>query len=515
MKKRAICLSRVSTQQQELESQTAQIIAAAKADGYDDIIVIENKESAVKKDEAHLLGIVEMKQYIEDGGIDAVYCFEISRLSRKPRDLYAIRDYLLDHGVQLVVLTPYFKLLDANGMLDATASVVFALFGSFAEQENVLRTERCKRGKRKKIEAGLFSGGKCPMGYDRDKNDRFIIKPDEAEAVRRIFMDYLAGKSKLAIARDLRSEGYLQNFQTAQYAHTHINNVLHNADYTGLHGRPAIISRETFERVQERLNQPRAVKRKVYRVALAASKMINPKSKCPKNKYYVNTRACTYYCILDKEETRKKFISLRGLDAYLWYAIKQEYAKVRENDDETRTLRYRAAMIEKRVRHMQIEIAKCDDKVDKVEERLIMGKINDTKAHAMEVKIEADKRRMMAELEELQREFDVIVESQFKIENPDKLGDEGRMNLASRLIEHIELVPVSEHRGALKWYCKIFWSSGRVENTTIDSYHWKYYDEAGNEIPVGHYRGKDIDEIERAHIARTKSYPRHKNKVAV
>ena len=55
------------------------------------------------------------------------------------------------------------------------------------------------------------------MGLSRDKDDNFVIGSD-AEVVKRIFREYAAGKSKLAIARDLRSEGYLQNFQTAQYA---------------------------------------------------------------------------------------------------------------------------------------------------------------------------------------------------------------------------------------------------------------------------------------------------------
>ena len=115
--KKCICLSRVSTAMQELESQTEKIISQAISDGYDknDIIIIENKESAVKNDEAHLLGITTMKEYIENGGIGCVYCHELSRLSRRPRDLYIIRDYLIEHGVQLVVINPFFKLLDNEG----------------------------------------------------------------------------------------------------------------------------------------------------------------------------------------------------------------------------------------------------------------------------------------------------------------------------------------------------------------------------------------------------------------
>ena len=95
--KKCILLSRVSTQQQTLEQQTNELLKFAKNRGYNDnsIIVIEDKESAIKLDEEHRQGLIKMKEYIaEDKNINCVICYEISRISRQQKVLFSIRDYL-------------------------------------------------------------------------------------------------------------------------------------------------------------------------------------------------------------------------------------------------------------------------------------------------------------------------------------------------------------------------------------------------------------------------------------
>ena len=64
---KAILLVRVSTLSQTYEQQTKDLVSVAVKDGYSekDLIIIENKESAIKNDEEHRLGLVEMKERIE------------------------------------------------------------------------------------------------------------------------------------------------------------------------------------------------------------------------------------------------------------------------------------------------------------------------------------------------------------------------------------------------------------------------------------------------------------------
>lgn len=123
--KKCILLSRVSTQQQTLEQQTNELLKFAKNRGYNDnsIIVIEDKESAIKLDEEHRQGLIKMKEYIaEDKNINCVICYEISRISRQQKVLFSIRDYLKERKIQLVILKPYMELLDVKGEITPTAN---------------------------------------------------------------------------------------------------------------------------------------------------------------------------------------------------------------------------------------------------------------------------------------------------------------------------------------------------------------------------------------------------------
>ena len=82
----------------------------------------------MKLDEFERAGLNKLKQYIsEDKDIDCVYCYEVSRISRRTNVVYSIRDYLLSNKINLIVLNPYFKLLKDDGTMSETASFVFGL----------------------------------------------------------------------------------------------------------------------------------------------------------------------------------------------------------------------------------------------------------------------------------------------------------------------------------------------------------------------------------------------------
>ena len=104
---RAIILSRVSTQQQDLTQQTDEVLREVHKDGFsdDNIIIIEDKESAIKLSEEERRGLNRMKCEInEDPNIKCVYIYELSRLSRRQLVLFSIRDYLVERNIQLICL---------------------------------------------------------------------------------------------------------------------------------------------------------------------------------------------------------------------------------------------------------------------------------------------------------------------------------------------------------------------------------------------------------------------------
>ena len=212
--KKAVLFVRVSTEKQTLESQIEALKRTAFIDGYSDsdLIVIAKKESGVKLKESEREGLNELKSVIIENDVDCVYIFELSRLSRDPMTLYSGRDKIFkDNKVQLKCLKPTFSLLEEpeRTKFDAMGSLVFSIFGCFAEQEVVEKKERFHRGKAQKAIEGKYSGGTVPYGYeiDANKDNLLVINHDEADIIHTIFDLYEAGYSLSRISQELRERG--------------------------------------------------------------------------------------------------------------------------------------------------------------------------------------------------------------------------------------------------------------------------------------------------------------------
>lgn len=273
LKMKGIALIRVSTDSQDLKQQSEVVINEMIRDGYtnDNIILIEDKESGVLLSEEERQGLTKMKSYIEsDNEINAVYVFELSRLSRKPEVLYSIRNYLVEHKIQLVVLKPSIKLFE-DGRINETANMMFAIFAGMAEQEGYLRKERMSRGKRKTVREGKWTGGRLLLGYTVDSNNTLIIDEANAIIVRNIFNRYAMGNisvRKLAIEMLQTGELIFDNYQDAA---SRVHAILTNVSYTGAPiGKlnikyPPIIDKELFDKVahllEDRKTQPKTIRK--------------------------------------------------------------------------------------------------------------------------------------------------------------------------------------------------------------------------------------------------------------
>ena len=91
--------------QQDLKQQTEEILNEVYKDGFkkEDIILIEDKESAIKLSEEERRGLNKLKECIyADNNISTVYIYELSRLSRRQLVLFSVRDFLIKNGIQLI-----------------------------------------------------------------------------------------------------------------------------------------------------------------------------------------------------------------------------------------------------------------------------------------------------------------------------------------------------------------------------------------------------------------------------
>lgn len=382
---KAIILSRVSTYHQDLSQQTELVLAEALKDGFsrDNVIIIEDKESAVKLSEEERNGLNQMKRFIEIGNISTVYTYEISRISRQPAMLYNIRDYLIEHHVQLIVLNPYMRMLNDDGTLSTMANILFSVFSGLSENECYLRKLRCQRGIDKKRELGLYFGGRRPFGYNII-NKKLEINEEEANIIKRIFNDYvIKNKSLRAIASELVDEGlYDKRLST----HRTVLNIIDKNYYCGDKHHPQIISTELFDAAQAKRSNK--VYYKKYNDALCKGILFD------KNSGYrliANNAGNQYYVKNDKvaKEVNNVSVSFKIVDPIVagvateWYNM----ISVSKQDEMIMTINNEIIRQQNIISNMEKNITDNQDKIDRIEERYVDGKITKERADMMERKV--------------------------------------------------------------------------------------------------------------------------------
>lgn len=377
---KAILLVRVSTQHQDLTSQTEKVRAEAIKDGYstNDIIILEDKESAIKLSEEERNGLNRMKEHIEKGYVDCVYTYEVSRISRQPAMLYNIRDYLIEHHVQLIILNPYMKMLDDEGNLSPTANVFFSIFTGLAENEMYLKNQRIARGFERKRKSLEHAGGQIPYGYTLDKNHHYIINEDEAIIVRRIYEEYADGKSLKYIAKQLQSEGYKANINIHSLVRMMFR-MLHKDYYAGDWKHPAIVSKYIYDNVQTRADDNRTYYGENTRTALLKGIMYSVASGHMmgarfKTNQYICNRTRNNSCKMSTAD-----IIVLGV-AKEWHNIIHKYRR----SEYVKIVKSKIEQCNRIISQQEKNITDNQNTIDRIEERYIYGKISKERADALE-----------------------------------------------------------------------------------------------------------------------------------
>ena len=142
--KKAIIFARVSTEAQDYTEQVNRMTAVAMADGYtkSNLVVISNKESAIKLSEDEREGLQQLQSAIAaDSAINAVYVFEISRLSRRMDVISSVVQWLTDSHIQLVCDTPNVRLFKRDGSVSFGDQMMIYLMDVMAAQEMKIKRE--------------------------------------------------------------------------------------------------------------------------------------------------------------------------------------------------------------------------------------------------------------------------------------------------------------------------------------------------------------------------------------
>ena len=139
----------------------------------------------------------------EAGRIDIILTKSIQRFARNTVDLLNTVRRLKDLGIEVRFEKENINSLGGDGELMLT------ILASFAQEESRSISENCKWGIRKRFRSGeIGAANKHILGYRYDDDlERYVIIPEEAETVRRMFRLYLEGKSLQAICDDLNGAG--------------------------------------------------------------------------------------------------------------------------------------------------------------------------------------------------------------------------------------------------------------------------------------------------------------------
>ena len=211
--------------------------------------------------------------------LDKILVKSIARFARNTVDaLNCIRE-LKELGISVYFENENIDTLSPGG------EVLITILAAMAEQESRTISTNVKWAYQKKFQNGdIQVNYKRFLGYTRDENHNFVIVPEQAEIVKRIYREYMYGYSASNIARRLTDDGYSTPSGKTTWCSSVIMSILKNEKYYGglilgktykpdvlskkryknkgqaeryyiENSHPAIISKEEFDMVQNEIKR--------------------------------------------------------------------------------------------------------------------------------------------------------------------------------------------------------------------------------------------------------------------
>ncbi len=410
---KAICFSRVSSEHQDLVQQSDEVLDEAMRYGFkkEECIFIEYKESAIKLDEEERAGLNDLKANINRyDTITTVFVYELSRISRKAKVVYSIRDFLLERNIQLVCIKPHFELLDRKtGKMSELALMVFGVFVGLAESEMTLKKARMRRGVQKKKELGMHAGGQVMFGYKTIRTEnghKYIIDEAEATIVKRIFNDYVNNKKSMRLlTRDLQEEGYFKGIKFLT-AVQEVYDILHREHYCGrVKGRPAIISEQLYDRSVEKRASSMLKVNHTSNMALLKGLLRDA------NTGLLLSSNMAGKCYYSKRE-KGVSVGMHIIEPIIW-DIAVELHKKYTTLDKDQILKSIESKIQYNMRKQKTisdKLIELQKQRDFIEERLIKGRLSESKAEQMHLDLDKEEKENKQRMTELNNEYEELMQ---------------------------------------------------------------------------------------------------------
>ncbi len=231
-------------------------------------------------------GFMKMIEDCRKGKIDMIVTKSVSRFSRNNLDCLMYVRELKQLGIPII--------FEKEGIntIQVSSELLLTLFGALSQAESESISMNVKLGIRQSLKNGnVRFSYKTFLGYRKGADGQPEIVPEQADIVRRIYNDFLAGATYLEIAKRLTDENVPTMGGGNRWFSERIKSILKNEKYKGdallqktyitdpiskrvkknngelpmyyvENSHPAIIERRIFDRVQEEIAR-RAGKKKV------------------------------------------------------------------------------------------------------------------------------------------------------------------------------------------------------------------------------------------------------------
>ena len=186
-----------------------------------------------------------------------VIVYRLDRFARNRYDSATYRYKLKQNGVKVLSAT--------ESIGDNPESIILeAVLEASAEYYSVELAQKIKRGMRDCAAKGQFTGGGIPFGY-KTIGRQLVLDEERAPVMRRVFEQYAAGVPKKDIISEINAAGF-RNRNGKPFENGALANALQSEIYLGIlrwddivieGAYPALIDRDTFDKVQERIAQNR------------------------------------------------------------------------------------------------------------------------------------------------------------------------------------------------------------------------------------------------------------------
>ena len=220
---------------------------------------------------------LEMIELCKKKKIDLILTKSISRFARNTLECIQYVRMLKRLDIPVIFEKEGINTADMNSEL------ILTFLSSFAQAESESISQNVARGKRMGYKQGKFSFRYTNfLGYRKGADGQPEIIPEEADAIRMMFQNYLNGDSLLKIKEALESKGFPTATGKKEWTTQAILRILQNEKYMGdvllqktftpnfLEGKsrknngelpqyyiennhPAIVTKEIFHRVQEEI----------------------------------------------------------------------------------------------------------------------------------------------------------------------------------------------------------------------------------------------------------------------